>query len=51
MPTGMGIILIGNFSAAAALANQEPFSAKAYFPVRNWSHDADWLSVMADFGA
>ena len=40
-----------NFCVDAALANHEPFSAKAYWPVRNRSQDADWLSVMADLGA
>src|SRR3954447_7125352 len=46
----MGTIVAGKLCSLAAWANQDPFSAKAYWPVRKRSQEADWLSVMADFG-
>jgi hypothetical protein len=48
---GIGTITAWNFCSDAAFANHEPFSANAYLPVRKRSHDADWLSVVADLGA
>ena len=38
-------------TSRAADLNHEPFSAKAYSPVMNSSHQAPWLLVRADLGA